>query len=79
MHGCWSPEADRTWAAVSCTASPASARVAICDIDGDQAEKVRIEALELGAAEASCLPKTSPRKAARNDRWAHSWKSGGAA
>ncbi|MBQ9051212.1 SDR family oxidoreductase [Rhodococcus sp. (in: high G+C Gram-positive bacteria)] len=31
------------------------ARVAICDIDGDQAEKVRIEALELGAAEAIML------------------------
>ena len=31
------------------------ARVAICDIDGDQAEKVRAEALELGAAEAIVL------------------------
>ena len=31
------------------------ARVAICDIDRDQAEKVRTEAIELGAAEAIVL------------------------
>ena len=31
------------------------ARVAICDIDGDQAEKVRAEALELGAADAEVI------------------------
>lgn len=31
------------------------ARVAICDIDGDQAEKVRAEALELGAAAAEVI------------------------
>lgn len=31
------------------------ARIAICDIDGAQAEKVRAEALELGAAEAEVI------------------------
>ncbi|MFD6894698.1 SDR family NAD(P)-dependent oxidoreductase [Rhodococcus sp. NPDC060086] len=31
------------------------ARIAICDIDGTQAEKVRAEALELGAAEAEVI------------------------
>lgn len=31
------------------------ARVAICDIDGEQAEKVRAEALELGASEAEVI------------------------
>src|SRR5215210_5651528 len=31
------------------------ARIAICDIDGEQAEKVRAEAMELGAADAEVI------------------------